>query len=424
MRWSSGLDGELHTQPLSIVSYSAEELMALGARDQRSAFETVAAVIAPVDFQLQPTGAYRMRGFNAYVLHDGFQNFGSYGQRDTLAGIERIDFIKGPGSSLNAGALGLPPGGAIDIHARRAGDRRQLSLLAGTGRDDERRYELEADSGDLLPVVSVALSAARGDADGFFDFSELGYRKLRPSLSLHGFGGRLTLFYEDSRREQTDHPGLPTTGTLDRSRFSIPDSRSVADPDTPLSRSATRARGLDVELPLGRWLSFSGGLRRVDSTIEQATQYVSSNNPTFGSTWTRLSGTYTGNTREDQGRARLTARLDSADYGRWTTWIGYGGEQGPDHVELYQGFARSIDLVDPQYGQWREPLLPFSAADSHFRIRNFSAGLQWRYDDWINAFVAGTQTRGTVSNQQTSITHQLIRDRFGDAALETLQPLL
>lgn len=422
--WSSGLDGAPHTQPLSIVSYSVEELMALGARDQKSAFETVAAAIAPVDFQMQPTGAYRMRGFNAYVLHDGYQNFGSYGQRDTLAGVERIDFIKGPGSSLNAGALGLPPGGAIDIHARRAGEHRWLSLLAGSGRDDQRRYELELDSGDLAPVVSVGLSAAYGDGNGFFDFSQLGYRKFRPSLSLHGFGGRLTLFYEDSRREQTDHPGLPTTGTLDRSRFTIPDSRSVSDPDTPLSRSSVEAWGIDVELPLLDWLTLSGGARRADSRIDQATQYVSSNEPSYGSTWTRLSGTYRGDTEETQARARLTARVGDDTLGRWTGWIGYGGEQGPDHVELYQGVARSIDLVDPQYGPWREPLLPFSTADSAFRIRNFGGGLQWRYDDWLNAFVAGTRTHATVRNEQTSITHQLIRDRFGEQALEELAPLL
>lgn len=421
---SSGLDGPAHTQPLSIISYSTETLMALGARDQRSAFETVAAVIAPVDFQLQPTGAYRMRGFNAFVLHDGFQNFGSYGQRDTLAGIERIDFIKGPGSSLNAGALGLPPGGAINLVSRRAGDRRRMSVLAGTGRDDERRFELEADSGDLLPILSLGLSAADAEGDAFFDFGQRRHRKLRPSLTLQGGGMRLSAFYEDSRREQTDHPGLPTTGTLDRSVFSIPDHRSVADPDTPLSSSRTEAWGVDGELTLVEGLVLEAALRRVDSDIDQATQYVSRNEPQFGSTWTRLSGTYVGDTRETQGRARLTARFGNADVGRWTTWVGYGGEQGPDHVALYQGVAGMIDLADPRYGQWREPRLPFSEADSHFRIRNLSAGLQWRYRDRINAFAAGTRTDATVRNRQTSITHQLVRDLLGDPAQQALKPLL
>lgn len=431
--FSSGLDGASHTQPLSIVSYSIDELMAFGARDQREALETVASVIAPVSFQLQPQGAYSLRGFDAYLLRDGFASFGSYGDRDSLAGIERIDFVKGPGSSLNSGALGLPPGGAIDIHSRWAGTRRQLSLAAGGSRYQQRNYLVDLDSGDLLPVLSLALAAERGEGGGFFDWAVLDHQKLRPSLSLRGFGGRLSFYYEDSRRTQKDYPGLPTTGTLDTSGFSIPDSRSVMDPDVPLSHTRTRAQGVDGLLPITGWLELSAAARQVESHIDQAAQYVSSNAPDYApllpSTFQRLSGTYDGETIEKQARARLTARspdwtLAGIELGRWTGWLSYGGEDGPDHIELYTGLAAPIDLAEPRYTRWAEPILPFAQSDSRFHIRNLSAGLQWRYGAWLNAFYGGTRTQATVDFRQSSVTDQLIRDLLGEQALAALQPLL
>lgn len=426
---SSGLDGAAHTQPLSVVSYSAEQLMALGARDLQQAVETVSSASAPVDYQLQPQGSYRMRGFNAYVLRDGFQSFGSYGERDSLAGIDRIDFIKGPGSALNSGALGLPPGGVINIHSAWPGEKREISLAAGVASYDRREWQVEIDSGDLLPVISAGLAYGRGEGGGFFDWARLDYEKLRPSVSLRFGGGRLSLYHEDSSRLQRDHPGLPTTGTLDRSDFTIPDSRSVSDPDLPDSHTAVRSTGFDGEWPLSEVLTLSLAGRRAESEIYQAAQYVSSNSPDVApgllpSTFQHMSGTYTGQTLEEQGVARLDARLAHDRLGRFKGWLSYGGEQGPDHVDLRIGVATPLDLAQPRYGRWLGAPIPFQQADSEFRIRNRSLGLQWRYSDWLNAFAAQTRTRAQVRTDQTTITQQLLEDLAGEPGADALQPLI
>lgn len=427
----TGLDGAAHTQPLSVVTVTRQELEARGARDITQALETVAAVNAPVPFMLQAGNQYDVRGFGATVLVDGFSSLGLYGDRESLAGIERVDFVKGPGSSLSGGALGLPPGGVIDLHSSWPGATQALRVETGVARYGQRRHALELDSGDLIPVLSLGLAAEDADGEGFFDFSRLERRKLRPSLSLRALGGRLSVYHEDSRRTQTDHPGLPTRGTLDRSAFTIADSRSVNDPDVPLSRSRLRATGVDAEIPLGSTFTLSAAARRSESTLSQASQFVSSNTPDTDptgllapTTFNRSAGTYVQDTEEKQARVRVDAQRDVARAGRFKAWVGYGGEDAPDFVELRAGLATPLDLVNPQYGSWAGAPIPFAEARSHFRIRNLSTGLQWRYADWLNSFVAHTQTRATVDNRQTSVTDQTLRELLGDAAAAQLGPVL
>ncbi|MFX7674925.1 hypothetical protein ABTJ60_20280, partial [Acinetobacter baumannii] len=79
----------------------------------------------------------------------------------------------------------------------------------------------------------------------FYDFSRLDRETKRVSLSLRQWNSRLSFYAEESERGQKDHPGLPTTGTLDRNRLDIPDSRSVMDPDVPLSTTGARTAGAD-----------------------------------------------------------------------------------------------------------------------------------------------------------------------------------
>lgn len=428
---STGLDGATHAQPLSIVSISRAELEARGARDLVQALETVAAVNAPVKFQLQSQGSYDVRGFGATVLLDGFSSLGLYGDRDSLVGVERVDIVKGPGSAINSGALGLPPGGVIDIHSAWPGAATGLRAQYAGSRYGQREYLAEADSGDLIPVLSFGIAAQRGEGQGFFDFSKLNHQKLRPSLSLRGFGGRASFYYEDSRRTTKDHPGLPTTGTLDTRRFRIPDSRSINDPDVPPSRTTLRAYGFDGELPLTRYFTLTGAARRSESTVSQLSQYISSNTPDTDpsgmvapSTFNRMVGTYVGNTTETQARARLTGRYAFDHLGKFTGWLGYSGEDAPDFVELRVGVATPLDVVNPRYGTYTGGPIPLSQANSNFQIRNLSSGLQWRYSDWLNLFGAFTDTDGRVRNRQTSVVPQLARDLLGEQAQALAEGLL
>lgn len=409
---SSGLAGASYTQPLSLISYSIEELMALGARDRQQALETSAAAMVPVDYQAQPKSAYTLRGFNAEVLRDGFPSFGGYGDRDSLIGLSRIDFIKGPGSSLNAGALGLPPGGAVNLHTRWAGTRREALLAYTQSRYAQREAQLLLDSGDLLDVVSLSLAAEDSAGGGFFDWARLEHRLLRPGLSLRGFGGRMSFYYEESWRRQKDYPGLPTTGTLDRSAFTIADSRSVMDPDVPLSQSSVHSYGLDGALPLGDWLDLQAAARHGHSRITQRGQYLSSNDPSLPllapSSFQRLAATYDGETVERQARARLSlhnphSRIGDHEIGRWQGWLDASAHSGPDRVEMYSGLASAIDLADPRYTSWREPQLPFQSGDTAFRVRNLGGGLQWRYAGRLNSFYAATRSRARIGNRQESL---------------------
>lgn len=429
---TTGLDGATHTQPLSIVSLSRAALEARGARDLTQVIASVAAVNPPPPIFLQASNQYDIRGFGAYLLFDGFSNFTLYGDRDSLAGVESVDIVKGPGSALNGGALGLPPGGVIDIHSAWPGARQQAHFAYALSRYNQKEALAELDSGDLFPVVSFGVAAERGEGQAFFDFSTLNHQKVRPMLSLRAFGGRASFYYEDSFRTTKDHPGLPTTGTLDTHSFTIPDFRSVNDPDVPLSRTELKAWGFDGTLPLGQWFTLDAAARKAISRVDQASQYVSSNTPDTDptgsglapSTFNRMAATYTGGNSEVQARARLTGRFDANRFGRFTGWLGYGGGEVPDYVELRAGVATPLDLANPSYGNWSGAPIPFSEAHSNFSIRNSSAGLQWRYGRWLNAFWAGTRTKGDVSNRQTSVAAQAVRDLLGEQAQALAEGLL
>lgn len=428
---TTGLDGATHAQPLSVVSLSRAEIEARGARDITEAIASIAAINTPPPIFLQAANQYDLRGFGAYVLFDGFSNFTLYGDRDSLAGVERIDVVKGPGSALSGGALGLPPGGVIDIHSAWPGARQTAHFAYARKAYGQKEALGELDSGDLFPVVSIGVAAERGEGRAFFDFSTLNHQKVRPMLSLRAFGGRASFFYEDSFRTSKDHPGLPTSGTLDQSRFAIPDARSVNDPDVPLSRTELKAWGFDGSLPLGEWFTLDAAARKAISTVYQGSQYVSSNTPDTDptgllapSTFNRMAATYTGGNSEVQARARLTGRYDAGRFGRVSGWLGYGGGEVPDYVELRAGVAAPLDLANPRYTQWSGAPIPVAEAFSHFSIRNRSAGLQWRYERWLNAFWAGTRTTGVVDNRQTSVAAQAVRDLLGEQAQAIAEGLL
>jgi iron complex outermembrane receptor protein len=411
---SSKLDGQPHTQPLSIVSETRANLEAKGARELTQAIETVASANVPVSFQLQPAGQYGLRGFDAAILHDGFQSLTLAGDRDALIGIDRIDFIKGPGSALNSGTLGLPPGGAIEIHSAWAGTSRSLRVQRSRSRYQQETLSAELDTGDLMPVVSLAAGYERAEGLGFFDFSRLDREKKRASLSLRGLGSRISFYAEESERIQKDHPGLPTTGTLNRAAFTIPDSRSVMDPDVPLSSTQSSQAGIDLDIPFARYLTLTGGLRHLNSRVDQFAQYLSSNQPDFpldpsNQTWMRSAGDYHQETQEDQAHARLTVRFDTQRLGSYNSWVGYGGEDAPDYATIGIGLASPINLVNPTYGSWGAgALLPFGQAKSHFRIRNLSSGIQWRWNDQINLFYSQTDTDARIRNNQTVINNDYL----------------
>lgn len=428
---TTGLDGATHTQPLSVVSLTREDIAARGARDLTQAIASIAAINTPPPIFLQAANQYDLRGFGATVLFDGFSNFTLYGDRDSLAGVERIDVVKGPGSALNGAALGLPPGGVIDIHSAWPGAKQTAHVAYARSAFDQQELLVELDSGDLLPVVSFGVAAERGEGRSFFDFSSLNNQKVRPMLSLRALGGRASFYYENSFRTSKDHPGLPTTGTLDTSRFAIPDSRSVNDPDVPLSRTKLKAWGFDGTLPLGPWFTLDAAARKAISEVSQSSQYVSSNAPDTDptallapSTFNRMAATYNGGNSEVQARARLTGRANLSGLGRVTGWLGYGGGEVPDIVELRAGVATPLDLANPRYGRWSGAPIPFSEAFSHFSIRNQSAGMQWRYGRWLNAFWVGTRTRGVVDNRQTSVAAQTVGDLLGEQAQTIAEGLL
>jgi len=167
-----------------------------------------------------------IRGFPAEVYLDGLPIFGGNQQAfdpASLVGVDRIDVLKGPSSTLYGGGLGSPLGGLINVDSERPNDRFGgfVAVRAGS-------FSTWDPYGDLnVPVTpSIALRvAAEYQSNGSWIDEVKGERwSLKPSLSIQlGPDTDLLLLGQVNRTSQLEYSGLPAAqalaGQLDRNAF-------------------------------------------------------------------------------------------------------------------------------------------------------------------------------------------------------------
>jgi iron complex outermembrane recepter protein len=185
-----------------------------------------------------------VRGFPAEIYSDGLAMFGNTTTANdptSLVGVERIEVVKGPNSTMYGGGLGSPLGGLIDVVSVRPEPRLNgYVAFRGGNFDTLNPY------GDLnIPINARIASRLPGEYqrnDSWVDLVSGDHWSLQPAMSFQ-IGPKTDLFVQGrfNHRDQLEYSGIPAVqamaGQIDRNAFA---GAPVGQPHTRLdSRMAT-----------------------------------------------------------------------------------------------------------------------------------------------------------------------------------------
>ena len=185
-----------------------------------------------------------VRGFPAEIYSDGLAMFGNTTTANdptSLAGVERIEVLKGPNSTMYGGGLGSPVGGMINVVSVRPETRLNgFAALRGGNFGTFDPY------GDLnIPLhtrIAARLAGEYQRNDSWVDVLSGDRWSLQPAISFQP-GPKTDLFVQGriNHRDQLEYSGIPAVqamaGQIDRNAFA---GAPVGQPHTRLdSRMAT-----------------------------------------------------------------------------------------------------------------------------------------------------------------------------------------
>ncbi len=182
-----------------------------------------------------------VRGFPAEIYTDGLAMFGNTTTANdptSLAGVERIEVVKGPNSTMYGGGLGSPLGGLINVASVRP-EPRLNGYLAFRGGN----FGTLNPYGDLnIPINARIASRLPGEYqrnDSWVDLVSGDRWSLQPAMSFQ-LGPKTDLFVQGrfNHRDQLEYSGIPAVeamaGQIDRNAFA---GAPVGQPHTRLDSS-------------------------------------------------------------------------------------------------------------------------------------------------------------------------------------------
>ncbi len=185
-----------------------------------------------------------VRGFPAEIYSDGLAMFGNTTTANdpaSIVGVERIEVVKGPNSTMYGGGLGSPLGGLIDLVSERPQPRLDGYVAFRGG-----SFGTLNPYGDLnIPInskIGVRLAGEYQRNDSWLNVVNGDRWSLQPAMSFQ-FGPKTNLFVQGrfNHRDQLEYSGVPAvqamSGQIDRNAFA---GAPVGQPHTRLdSRMAT-----------------------------------------------------------------------------------------------------------------------------------------------------------------------------------------
>jgi iron complex outermembrane receptor protein len=172
---------------------------------------------------------YFIRGFATGFenLRDGFKDFGFTSPRD-VAGVERVEFLKGPASVLYGSATS--PGGVVNTITKKPLSEPFYQIGGTFGSYDFYRGTIDL-TGPLTEnrTALYRLNVAYENANSFRDFVENESTFINPVISLKvGENTDLTFAYEYQKYNYAFDRGFPSNNTV---IFDLPISRSLDEPN-------------------------------------------------------------------------------------------------------------------------------------------------------------------------------------------------
>ncbi|RJE78575.1 TonB-dependent siderophore receptor [Paracoccus sp. JM45] len=349
----------LQQTPQSVQVLSPELLQDQAVISMSEALGNVSGAQGTIPLQTPAFESTLLRGFPAEFYRDGMTSYINTGDANAMAGVERIEVLKGPNAILYGGGVGTPLGGVVNIVTKKPGQESltELSLTFGTSGYVEPSFDINRQLSDTV-LFRMNGSYVRSNADQ--DVIETDRYSLSPSLTFgYGTDTRLTIEGYVSRWEQQEYQGLPAVGTV-IGNFDIDRNLYIGDPDIPDSHTETGKLTLTLEHDFNDWWSNRTQFRYGENEVEQISQIILSNAPDAGPTdWNLYNAYVPGEQTEYSFNTSFEGRFST---GAWNHVLLFGADYSriEDYSLMYMDYAGTSDLSNP--GTWPTWTMPSTLA--------------------------------------------------------------
>ncbi|ABN78650.1 TonB-dependent siderophore receptor [Cereibacter sphaeroides] len=349
----------LQQTPQSVQVLSPELLEDQAVLSMSEALRNVSGAQGTIPLQTPAFESTLLRGFPAEFYRDGMTSYINTGDANDMAGVERIEVLKGPNAILYGGGTGTPLGGLVNIVTRKPlpATVTEFGLTYGTNGHVEPSFDINRRITDSV-LFRMNGSYVRSGADP--DVIETDRYSFSPSLTFgHGTDTRLTVEGYLSRWEQQEYQGLPAVGTV-TGGFEIDRDLYIGDPDIPDSHTETRKLTLTLEHDFNDRWSNRTQVRYGENEVEQITQIILSNAPDAGATdWALYNSYVPGEQTEYSVNTSFEGRFGT---GAWDHVLLFGADYSriEDYSLMYMDFAGNNDLANP--GDWPAWTMPSTLA--------------------------------------------------------------
>lgn len=317
-----------------------------------------------------------VRGFPAEVYLDGLPIYAGNQQAfdpTSLAGVERIEVLKGPSATLYGGGLGTPLGGIINIESERPNGKPggYVAMRAGSFSTWNPYADINL---PLAPGVAARIAADYQSNKSWIDQVHGRRSSVQPSLSFQiDPQTDLLLQAQVNRRSQLEYSGLPAgqalAGQIGRNAFpGSPVGQPLTTNNNQMGQATLRhAFGDNMKLTVsGRY--YDGSIREYGSFVNPD---LMPPDPAAPTVYPIIPITMVTDTREATFDANLLvkARMLGGSHA-FLTGVDYDRTRFSSNMGLFVTNTPNgmIDLANPVYDAVYTPQLPVNALQTdHYR---------------------------------------------------------
>ncbi|MBU2934562.1 MULTISPECIES: TonB-dependent siderophore receptor [Pacificibacter] len=345
----------LNETPQSVQVISPEVMQDQAVTTMAEALNNVSGAQGNIALQTPAFESTILRGFPAEFYRDGITSYINTGDANAMAGVERIEVLKGPNAILYGGGVGTPLGGVVNVVSKKpvADNFTTLGLTYGSNAFVEPSFDINRQLSDTV-LFRINGSYVKSASD--VDVLETERYSISPSLTFgHGTDTRVTVQGYASKWQQQEYQGLPATGTV-IGDFDIARDLYIGDSDIPDSATETRKLTVSLEHDFNENWSNKTQFRYGENTIEQITQIIFSNTPDAGASSWNLYNSYV---PSDQTEYSFNTSFEGHfTTGLWDHTVLFGADYSriEDYSLMYMDYAGSMDLVNPNtWPDWTMP---------------------------------------------------------------------
>ncbi len=346
----------LENIPQSIQVLTGELLRDQDVRNLSEALSNVSGV-AVADPSEGLLANFFIRGFTATVFFDGLPAFGQTNVVDpsSLAGVERIEVVKGPTGVLFGGGTGAPLGGLINVVTKAPQTERfaEIGLRGGSFGTVNPFWDINQPLlGDKL---LLRVSGEYQTSDSFIDVVEQDRIAIFPVIAWRPAPETsVVLRGQYSRNRFIEYSGLPAIGTVEDAPFTIPRFRFPGASDVPENTNTNALVTAELRHRFTKAIEGNVSVRYLDSEFQEISTFQS---PTFAAFFglptdplDPVTPFFSGQLPTTTEQVNLNANLT----GTWTmgpmthqVLVGFEFDRTVNFAGIAFGFSDFLDLSDP-----------------------------------------------------------------------------